>query len=166
VNATHERMRPRASDGGIRVCRIASYAARATQQRERLSVDRQIMRRLRFFLAITLIVALLAHRALRREQVWFMLDAMQVAENRVGRDGTRREWPSDLAALQAELEHALVDNHRASVACVWLDADGRPVDVWGTPFRGRFERAWVRCESAGPDREFGTRDDITSATAW
>lgn len=42
-------------------------------------------------------------------------------------------------------------------------AEGKavPVDPWGTPFRYRVDQERVSLESAGADRTFGTRDDIS-----
>jgi hypothetical protein len=38
---------------------------------------------------------------------------------------------------------------------------GGPVDSWGTLFRYRVENDTPVVESAGPDHEFGTKDDIS-----
>lgn len=43
-----------------------------------------------------------------------------------------------------------------------LDEEARTLDPWETPFRLECSDG-PRASSAGPDREFGTSDDITSA---
>jgi hypothetical protein len=54
---------------------------------------------------------------------------------------------------------------KASVSPIWFDETGSPVDAWGTRFRVTWDNAraakWVLCESAGPDRKFGTGDDLS-----
>ncbi len=56
-------------------------------------------------------------------------------------------------------------HHTGSVSPTWFDDAGKPVDAWGTRFRITVDKTrppeWVICESAGPDRDFGTPDDIS-----
>jgi hypothetical protein len=63
------------------------------------------------------------------------------------------------------VKSALVENERASVSWLWYDDAGAPVDAWETPFQVTVDAArpaaWLRCASAGPDRRFGTDDDIS-----
>jgi hypothetical protein len=42
------------------------------------------------------------------------------------------------------------------------DENGRFRDTWGTPIRFVFAEGGVSVDSAGPDRRFDTRDDVTS----
>lgn len=92
-----------------------------------------------------------------------------------------RAHTSDALYVAGEIRRDLLENPRNlrpeeadawfvwayenSMASIGFDEDGRPVDAWGTPFRTTHDRThpvrWVRCESAGPDREFGTADDLT-----
>lgn len=87
-------------------------------------------------------------------------DALHVA-GEIHRD--LLENPRDLWPEEADAWFVWV--HENSMAKVGIDEGGRPVDAWGTPFRTTHDRSrpvrWVRCESAGPDREFGTADDLT-----
>ncbi len=50
------------------------------------------------------------------------------------------------------------------------DADGVPLDRWGTPCRAELrddEKEFsILLWSAGPDREFGTEDDLRRREAW
>ncbi len=66
---------------------------------------------------------------------------------------------------QTVLDEVLLRHHEASVSPIWLDESHAPVDAWGTRFRVRTDEArpplWVVCESAGPDRRFGTSDDLS-----
>ncbi len=58
----------------------------------------------------------------------------------------------------------------ASVINAALDAQKRPIDVYGTPFRlrhkveGTLHR--VTATSAGADRQFDTPDDISRGATW
>jgi hypothetical protein len=69
---------------------------------------------------------------------------------------------------QQEMEQVFTNHHDASVSPIWFDAARRPVDAWGTHFRITYDSshpaAWVLCESAGPDRVFGTEDDLSYRT--
>ena len=64
-----------------------------------------------------------------------------------------------------EIRQMLVNLDSASVSNVWFDEAGTPLDAWGTPFRVTHDDkrpvGWVLCESAGPDGEFGTEDDLS-----
>lgn len=48
----------------------------------------------------------------------------------------------------------------------WLDSEyperADRVDSWGTPYVAEVNRSTVQVQSAGPDRTFGTLDDILS----
>ena len=58
--------------------------------------------------------------------------------------------------------------HDASITHVVLDPKGKPVDLYGTPFRvhrdvqGKTQK--VVATSAGPDRRFDTPDDLSYTT--
>jgi hypothetical protein len=44
-----------------------------------------------------------------------------------------------------------------------VNSSGESIDAWGTPFRiSRISDTEVKIESAGPDKIFGTADDITN----
>ena len=72
------------------------------------------------------------------------------------------------AATSADVEARLRLLHDASITHVVLDPAGKPVDLYGTPFQVRREvkgnQQTVTATSAGPDRRFGTGDDIIHAT--
>jgi len=69
-----------------------------------------------------------------------------------------------------EVEDSILVLVNAGVIHGGLDAQKRPVDVYGTPFRvrhtveGRLHR--VTATSAGPDRQFDTPDDICRDATW
>jgi hypothetical protein len=74
---------------------------------------------------------------------------------------SREYGPRSIMPTQSEVDAVVRRLHDASVSPVWFTEDGRPVDAWGTPFRAVPHGAdGVSCESAGPDRVFGTSDDI------
>jgi hypothetical protein len=91
----------------------------------------------------------------------FVSDALRTGAYEIRR--SLQDNPGGMTA--AEVEAVFVRHHKASVSPIWLDADGRPVDAWGTHFRvafgGEGPGVWVRCDSAGPDRAFGTSDDLS-----
>jgi hypothetical protein len=94
----------------------------------------------------------------------FVSDALQTGAYEIQRQ--LGEKPGGMTA--DEIEAIFIRHHEASVSPVWLDEDGRPVDAWGTHFRVAYGKngsgVWVRCESAGPDRKFGTTDDLSYDT--
>jgi len=40
------------------------------------------------------------------------------------------------------------------------DRGDASLDMWGTPFKGKLSREGLTISSAGPDKKFGTQDDI------
>jgi hypothetical protein len=72
-----------------------------------------------------------------------------------------RENPS---VTRREIDEMILFHHRASNINLKIDATGRAVDPFGTPFRIDYRlRSGVATAtvcSAGPDRTFDTRDDI------
>jgi hypothetical protein len=73
-------------------------------------------------------------------------------------------------ATAADLEEEIRTLHTASITAVMLDAQRKPVDAYGTPFRVRHlasgKSHTAIATSAGPDRRFDTEDDITHEQAW
>ena len=69
------------------------------------------------------------------------------------------------ATTNDEIERKITFLHEASVINLKIDSNGKPVDPFGTPFqvenRISAGNAITTVVSAGPDREFGTRDDIS-----
>ena len=67
-----------------------------------------------------------------------------------------------------EIDQTIRNLKIASITAVFLDANGKPVDKFGTPFRVRREGKGtpqtVTATSAGPDRRLDTPDDITNST--
>jgi hypothetical protein len=90
----------------------------------------------------------------------FVRDALQTAAMEI-----LQEFQDQLGRVSPErIRQVFIINHQSSTSEIWFDAAGNPVDAWGTSFRVTHDQgnpvAWVLCESAGPDREFGTRDDL------
>jgi hypothetical protein len=87
-------------------------------------------------------------------------DAVQVisrgvaAEIRAGRSPSWTEIEGNIRKL--------ID---AGVINASFDRDGQPADVYGTPFRVSLSGSLLTASSAGPDRIFGTDDDIEVATS-
>jgi hypothetical protein len=118
-------------------------------------------------LGVALAVALAAVGAV----VWIWLHA-QFDKARV-QDALTTAAPEVLDRLardsrspQQVLDDVLRRHHDASVSPIWFDDSSAPIDAWGHRFRVRVDAErpprWVVCESAGPDSEFGTEDDIAS----
>jgi hypothetical protein len=112
-------------------------------------------------LAALLLLLLAVVLYVRREVlVHFVRDALQTAAYAIHAQLRDHRNGLDPEAIQQVFVH----HHRASVSPIWFDNAGNPVDAWGTPFRVSHDQAqpvaWVLCESAGPDREFGTADDL------
>ncbi len=76
----------------------------------------------------------------------------------------------DPAPTQAQIDENIRELVTASVINAGLDAQQRPIDSYGTPFRlrhtvdGALHR--VTATSAGPDRHFDTPDDISRDATW
>ena len=64
-----------------------------------------------------------------------------------------------------EIEQKIKFLHEASVINLMIDSNGKAVDPFGTPFQVENRKSpgesITTVVSAGPDREFGTRDDIS-----
>ena len=83
--------------------------------------------------------------------------------------GEIRDAASEDPSLgQREIEARIAALARASVIHASFDEAGRPLDLYGKPFRiiweSRGDGPAVTCTSAGPDGKLGTRDDIAFAT--
>ncbi len=110
-------------------------------------------------------LAVWGRRYLRREmRVFSVRDALLTAANAI-----HLEVLDDPTADRDRLpDRVFLLHHCASVSPVWLDSSGRPIDAWGTPFRTILDRGnppgWVRCESAGPDKEFGPPHDLVESS--
>jgi hypothetical protein len=74
------------------------------------------------------------------------------------------------APTAAEIEDAILDLSLAGVRGVLRDRRGRPVDLYDTSFRVSHtlggNRHEITVTSAGPDRLFGTPDDLTRVVGW
>ncbi|HUR39025.1 MAG TPA: hypothetical protein VM222_06005 [Planctomycetota bacterium] len=98
-------------------------------------------------------------------RISFTMDAVHVISMSVGELYRKGPAPS-----QEQIDDRIRDLVNASVINAGLDAQQRPVDPYGTPFRvrhaleGRLHR--VTATSAGPDRQFDTPDDIRRDAAW
>ncbi len=91
----------------------------------------------------------------------FVQDALQTAAYEF-----QKRLAENPEGLSSEaIKQVFITHHNASVSPIWFDDLGNPVDAWGTPFRVSYDQArpvaWVLCESAGPDRSFGTSDDLS-----
>ena len=73
-------------------------------------------------------------------------------------------FQDDPATSQGEIEQMIKSRHDASVINLKVDSDGKSVDPFGTALRVQHQivngKAITCVMSAGPDREFGTGDDI------
>jgi len=69
-----------------------------------------------------------------------------------------------------DVEDAIRSLIRASVILGKIGPDQKPLDPYGTPYRVNYGRDGstrkVTVTSAGPDRAFGTADDLAHDTAW
>lgn len=93
----------------------------------------------------------------------FTHDAVLCASMRVSRLYLENPTPSE-----KDIEDCLVELKTASITHVRMDRNGKPVDLYGTPFRLRRElregEQTVSATSAGPDRRFDTEDDVRAVT--
>jgi hypothetical protein len=71
------------------------------------------------------------------------------------------------ATTDDAIAQMILAQHEASNINLGVDETGRAVDLFGTVFRVEYEvrpdAAVTTVTSAGPDREFGTKDDISFA---
>jgi hypothetical protein len=71
---------------------------------------------------------------------------------------------SDPSTPQGDIEQMIKSQHDASNINLEIDPNGRAVDPFGTAFRvqhrAEAQKSITTVVSAGPDRRFGTRDDI------
>lgn len=94
--------------------------------------------------------------------VFFTQDAVEViafeASDLFGKDS---------GTTDDEIERKIKSLHEASVINLQIDSNGKAVDPFGTPFQVENQKSAGKSTttvvSAGPDREFGTRDDITGS---
>ena len=90
---------------------------------------------------------------------FFAEDAVQVIAYEVS-----EMFESNPATTQQEIEARIRELHEASVINLEVDAAGRDVGPYGTAFRVEHRAeggtAVTTVTSAGPDRAFGTEDDI------
>jgi hypothetical protein len=74
------------------------------------------------------------------------------------------------APTQTEIDESIRQLVTGSVINAGLDAQQRPIDPYGTPFRIRHRAEGtlhrVTATSAGPDRQFDTADDISRESTW
>ena len=110
-------------------------------------------------LASVLYLLLLDHRETKTMDAVLMI-SMRVSELQ----------QQDPAPTQAQIDDGIRELVTASVINAGLDAQKRPIDSYGTPFRirhtveGALHR--VTATSAGPDRRFDTPDDISREATW
>ena len=92
-------------------------------------------------------------------------DAVMMVSGEVAMLYRRESAPTPVA-----IDAAICQLHNAGVTGVALATAGKPVDLYGTPFRVSHAVAGMRhivtATSAGPDRVFGTSDDITRVAGW
>lgn len=117
---------------------------------------------LRVSIALLLILGLLLHRAWRALGRMHMQDAMFIVEDMLHHRGHDPEWSSRPAQLQEHIEACFRYAWEHGIATTRYDANGRPVDEWGTPFRAELRGDHYEIVAAGPDRIFGTPDDVES----
>lgn len=102
---------------------------------------------------------------LQDKRTFFTWDAVLVISMRVAELHQNGPAPSPM-----QIDDSIRELVNASVINAGLDAQKRPVDVYGTPFRvrhtveGTLHR--VTATSAGPDRQFDTPDDISRDVTW
>lgn len=91
--------------------------------------------------------------------VAFARDAVQVIAYEVS-----DLYGENPGATAEEIDGVIRYLHNASVINLRIDPSGKAVDPFGTPFRAqhdqRTEASVTTVTSAGPDRRFGTGDDI------
>lgn len=96
----------------------------------------------------------------RRLLDFFASDAVQVIAYSVS-----ELYRKNPAATAEDVEGRILSLHEASVINLKVDDRGNAVDPFGTAFRVIYERVGpllvITVTSAGADRRFGTRDDIS-----
>jgi hypothetical protein len=109
--------------------------------------------------AILLLLLPAAWWVRRASLVFMATDAVQVIAQEAS-----ELYRKNPVVTQEDLERRILKLHYASVINLKLDGAGKPVDPFGKPFQIRNVRLGSVSEttviSAGPDRQFGTRDDI------
>lgn len=89
----------------------------------------------------------------------FTEDAVQV----IGYEASRM-FHSDPATSQDEIDQMIKSQHDASNINLGIDSNGKTIDLFGTAFRVQHQagnrKSITTVVSAGPDREFGTADDV------
>ncbi len=75
-----------------------------------------------------------------------------------------RLYANNPNVTQKDIDHMVWNLHKASVINLAIDSGGKAVDPFGTGFRIGHqdlpEKSRTTAMSAGPDRRFGTEDDI------
>jgi hypothetical protein len=98
----------------------------------------------------------------RFRRVFFAEDAVRVIACE-----TRSLYEENPLATPNDVEELILHLHHASVINLTVSPEGKPLDPFGTPFqvskadadRGT-RRLLISVRCAGPDRRFGTSDDI------
>ena len=98
-------------------------------------------------------------------ETWVVQDGLDIL------DDSQKKWRVRLAGIDAatvrqaarafELHEGRCPSMDELLSSAALDDEARTVDPWDTPFRLECSDG-PRVSSAGPDREFGTEDDIGS----
>jgi hypothetical protein len=98
-------------------------------------------------------------------RAFFTSDAVLVISMRVAELHQNGPFPTP-----AQVDDGIRELIQASVIHGGVDAQKRPVDVYGTPYRVRHTAEGalhrVTATSAGPDRQFDTPDDISREATW
>jgi hypothetical protein len=96
----------------------------------------------------------------RSRLLFFTRDAVQV----IALESSSVLFEDDPECPRDKVDELIKQLHEASVINLRIDATGKAVDPYGTAFRVEHEvedgSATTTVTSAGPDRRFGTRDDI------
>ena len=96
----------------------------------------------------------------RSMPVFFAEDAVQVLAY-----AASDMFQANPATTQAELDQMIKSQHEASNINLKINPNGKAVDPFGTAFRVEHQvrtgKSITTVTSAGPDREFGTKDDIS-----
>ena len=92
------------------------------------------------------------------------LEDSRVASTHAAVEAISRGVAAEVRAGRSPSPTEIEDNIRklvdAGAIAASFDRNGRSTDVYGTPFRVTIHGRLVTASSAGPDRSFGTADDI------
>ena len=117
-------------------------------------------KKLSIILGVILLLLLPAAWWVRGASLVFMAtDAVQVIAQEAS-----ELYRKNPVVTREDLDQRILVLHKAGVINLKLDEAGKPIDPFGSPFQIRNVRLGSVSEttviSAGPDRQFGTSDDI------